>query len=221
LQRLLALSSLPSDTPKSARPTPTPAIGSQAGPAAPLHGWTSNEQSRHWSPRDRSDVIVLTEPPVLIRPTSAVRMSFLTGEQADCVSNGLPTDWLGPASENFDAFSLERGQDRERWEVVFTELWAVSGEHYLGTVIVRHSLTDALFRAGGHVDYHVVTPWRRQGHATRMLAQGLDFCRGLGLDRVLLTCSPTNEASRRVILHNGGQPDRRLGDDDRYWIGLS
>jgi len=38
---------------------------------------------------------------------------------------------------------------------------------------------------------------------------------------VLLTCSPTNEASRRVILHNGGQPDRRLGDDDRYWIGLS
>ena len=166
-------------------------------------------------------MISLAEPPVLARPTNQVRLSFLTGEQADCVSLGLSADWLGPASEDFDAFTRERGQDRERWGVTFSELWAVSGEHYLGTVIIRHTLSDDLFRAGGHIGYHVVTPWRRQGHATRMLRQALDVCRELGLRRVLLTCSPTNDDSHRVILHNGGQPDERLADEDRYWIDLS
>ncbi len=67
--------------------------------------------------------------------------------------------------------------------------------------------------------YHVVTPWRRQGHATRMLAAGLTECRGLGLDEVLLTCDPGNEPSRKVILANGGVPDGRKRGEDRFWIG--
>lgn len=68
--------------------------------------------------------------------------------------------------------------------------------------------------------YHVVAPWRRQGHATRMLTAGLGECRRLGLDRILLTCDPTNEASRRVILANGGTPDGRALGEDRFWIDL-
>jgi predicted acetyltransferase len=39
------------------------------------------------------------------------------------------------------------------------------------------------------------------------LAAGLAECEHLGLSRVLLTCTPDNEASRRVILANGGVPD--------------
>ena len=37
-----------------------------------------------------------------------------------------------------------------------TELWFVDGTDYLGTVIIRHQLTPALERAGGHIGYHVV-----------------------------------------------------------------
>jgi predicted acetyltransferase len=82
------------------------------------------------------------------------------------------------------------------WPVPSTVFWYVSGEYYL------------------------VAPWRRQGHATRMLAAGLDQCRGLGLDRVLLTCDAGNEPSRRVILANGGVPDGHRGGEDHFWIDL-
>ena len=58
------------------------------------------------------------------------------------------------------------------------------------------------------------------GHATRMLAAGLEQCRQLGLDRVLVTCAADNEPSRRVILANGGEPDAPADGEDRFWISL-
>ena len=74
----------------------------------------------------------------------------------------------------------------------------------MGTLVLRHGLTNALAEVRGHIGYHVVAPWRRQGHATRMLSLALVECRALGLERVLLTCDPSNEPSRRVIVANGG-----------------
>jgi len=98
--------------------------------------------------------------------------------------------------------------------------WYVSGEHYLGTLVIRHELTPELAEVGGHIGYHVVIPWQRQGHATRMLAEALPICQGLGLPRVLLTCATDNEPSRRVILANGGVPDGQVHGEDRFWITL-
>jgi predicted acetyltransferase len=137
-------------------------------------------------------------------------VSYLVGEQADCMLRGTPTQWLEAASDDFAGFvAARRG--------VF---WYVSGEYYLGTLVVRHQLTPELAETGGHIGYHVVAPWRRQGHATRMLAAGLEQCRGLGLDRVLVTCAIDNEPSRRVILANGGVPDGQRDGEDRFWISL-
>jgi predicted acetyltransferase len=168
---------------------------------------------------DRS-MITLPEPPHLEWPTTAVRMSYLTGEQADCQLRGTDTNWLAAASEDFDAFVAARRGVHTRWDVPITIFWYISGDHYLGSLVVRHELTEELDEVGGHVGYHVVAPWRRQGHATRMLAAGLAECRRLGLGRVLLTCTPDNEPSRRVILANGRVPDGRPRDEDRFWITL-
>jgi len=162
----------------------------------------------------------LIEPPQLASPTVAVRESYLAGERADCLLRGTPTDWLGPAADDFDDFVAGRHGVRTRWGVPSTIFWYVSGEHYLGTLVIRHRLTPALAQVGGHVGYHVVAPWRRQGHATRMLAAGLVECTRLGLSRVLLTCAADNEASHRVILANGGVPDGRIRGEDRFWITL-
>lgn len=165
-------------------------------------------------------MIKLPEPPRLMWPTTAVRTSYLVGEQADCLLRGTPTDWLGPASENFADFVAERRGVRTRWGVPSTIFWYVSGGFYLGTLVVRHRLTPELAEAGGHIGYHVVAPWRRQGHATRMLGAGLLECRRLGIDKILLTCDPGNEPSRKVILSNGGIADDRKRGEDRFWVSL-
>jgi predicted acetyltransferase len=166
-------------------------------------------------------MITLPEPPALVWPTTTVRTSYLVGEQADCLARGTDTAWLGPASEDFAAFVAERRGVRTRWDVPSTVFWYVSGEYYLGTLVVRHELTPELAEVGGHVGYHVVAPWHRQGHATRMLAAGLQECARLGLDRVLLTCSVTNEPSRKVILANGGVYDGTAQGEDRFWLSTA
>ncbi len=165
-------------------------------------------------------VIELPEPPRLTAPSTDVRVGYLVGEQADVVARGTDDAWLGPASRDFAAFVAARTGVVERWGVPSTLLWFTSGPYYLGTLVLRHRLLEHGY--GGHIGYHVVAPWRRQGHATAMLAQGLQHARDLGVDRALLTVAPENEWSRRVVLANGGVPDGRNGEgEDRFWIGTA
>ena len=153
-------------------------------------------------------------------PTTRVKTSYLVGEQADCLVRGTETDWLDAASADFDGFVAARRGVQHRWGVPSTIFWYVSRQFYIGTLVIRHELTDELTEIGGNIGYHVVAPWRRQGHATRMLAEGLERARRLGLRRVLLTCAADNVPSRRVILANGGRPDGRRRGEDRFWIDL-
>lgn len=165
-------------------------------------------------------MIRLAEPPRLVAPTTRVKTSYLVGEQADCLLRGTSTDWLDSASADFDAFVAARRGVQRRWGVPSTIYWYVSGQFYLGTLVIRHELTEELLEVGGNIGYHVVAPWRRQGHATRMLANGLNEARKLGLSRVLLTCAADNVPSRRVITANGGRADGRCRGEDRFWIAL-
>ena len=165
-------------------------------------------------------MIELPGPPRLVAPTTRVKTSYLVGEQADCIARETETDWLRDASTDFTAFVAARRGVHVRWGVPTTIFWYLSGPYYLGSLNIRHELTPELRDIGGHIGYHVVRPWTRQGHATRMLAAGLQHARALGLDRVLLTCTPDNVASRKVILANGGEPIEPRGEEDRFWIDL-
>jgi predicted acetyltransferase len=153
-------------------------------------------------------------------PSTRVKTAYLVGEQADCLARGTPTDWLDEASIDFGGFVAARRGVQIRWDVPSTIFWYISRQFYIGTLVIRHELTDELAEVGGHIGYHVVAPWRRQGHATRMLAEGLQRARRLGLRRVLLTCATDNIASRKVILANGGRPDGTRRGEDRFWIDL-
>jgi predicted acetyltransferase len=153
-------------------------------------------------------------------PTTAVRTSWLAAERADCEAQGGSTDLLESAEADFDALVAVRQGRPFWWGVPTTILWYVSGPHYLGELVIRHELTAALARTGGHIGYSIAPQWRGQGHGTRMLAAGLAECRGIGLRRVLLTCGSDNEASRRVILANGGVPDGQADGEDRFWIAV-
>ena len=159
--------------------------------------------------------------PRLILPTSSVRDSYLQGETETAIAEGLPTGWLDEAAADFACFVAQRRALRESWGVPVTELWFVDGTDYLCTVIIRHRLTPARERAGGHIGYHVVPGHRRRGHATQMLTQAKLVCRELGLSEILVTCPEDNLGSRRVIEANGGALDRIVDGEALYWLDTS
>jgi predicted acetyltransferase len=105
--------------------------------------------------------------------------------------------------------------------VPVTELWFVDGLEYIGTVIIRHRLTPALAREGGHIGYHVVPRHRRRGHATQMLAQAKPVCQELGLTELLVTCGEHNLGSRRVIEANGGALQRIVDGEAHYRLSTA
>jgi len=97
----------------------------------------------------------------------------------------------------------------------------------LGMINLRHNLGEPggyLAEFGGHIGYSVRPSERRNGYARVMVRLCLERCRELGLCRVLLTCAPSNEASRRVIVSCGGKFERLAESDrevlERYWIEL-
>ena len=96
----------------------------------------------------------------------------------------------------------------------------------VGMIQLRLQLTQALLRMGGNIGYSVRPDCRRLGYAGLMLDECLRQAATLGMSRVLITCSPSNLASRRTILSRGGQlenvlPSRSGQPVERYWIDLS
>jgi predicted acetyltransferase len=105
-----------------------------------------------------------------------------------------------------------------------TYWWVADGDTVLGAISLRHELNDVLLRAGGHIGYGIRPSARRRGLAGWALAAVLPYAKGLGLDRVLITCDVANEASRRTIERQHGVlediRDTELGRLRRYWIEL-
>jgi len=102
--------------------------------------------------------------------------------------------------------------------VPVTMLWMADGDEFLGSISVRHRLTDLLLTWGGHIGYSVRPGARRRGHAARALRSVLPRCRELGIDPVLVTCDVDNEASRRTIEGAGGAYEDTREGKLRYWV---
>ncbi len=130
--------------------------------------------------------------------------------------------------ERFEDFRT--GKNLPEGYVKATYLWLVDGDEFIGESSIRHSLTDALLRYGGHIGYGVrYTQWKK-GYGTHMLSRTLQYASGvLGLSRVLITCNDDNYGSARVIEKNGGiLQDKVINTIQgaeiltrRYWIDLA
>ena len=129
--------------------------------------------------------------------------------------------WLEKLRNDLDPDKLTEGR------VVGTTYFAVrerDGE-IVGTLNLRHELNAKLLEIGGHIGYGVRPSERGKGYATQMLKLALLICRDLGIERVLVTCDQGNDASRRVIVKNGGAHENDAVEEsgtvvERYWIEL-
>jgi predicted acetyltransferase len=111
-------------------------------------------------------------------------------------------------------------------EVPTTSLFAFVDGHIVGKVSIRHDLNSYFEITGGHVGFGVLSEYRGRGFATQILASALEYCRNIGLKKILLTCEESNVNSQKVIIRNGGVLDH-LSDPKqagakilRYWIKL-
>ncbi|MFP3991316.1 GNAT family N-acetyltransferase [Streptomyces sp. E11-3] len=171
--------------------------------------------------------------PRLVAPDVRLRVSFLEAmkefaaeDSGDTLARELAehgASWQEP--EGFARYvaavreeELEEGR-RPAGFVPATWYWYVDGDTFLGRIQLRHRLTPQLHDFGGHIGYGVRPSARRRGHATAMLRAILPYARGLGLERVLVTCDATNTGSRRAIEANGGVLEDERGGKLRYWVG--
>lgn len=105
-----------------------------------------------------------------------------------------------------------------------TTLWLVDNGAYIGTVDIRHKLTESLENYGGHIGYDIRPSQRGKGHGRTILALALPKARELGITRVRIMCDEHNVASRKVIEKNGGVfVDKGVNPENghatlRYWI---
>lgn len=172
--------------------------------------------------------------PHLVDPHPRYRDSFLEA-MAEFAEEGRTGDgsmvgsdlvdfagtWATP--DGFAAYVARLRHDsveprRPDW-VLTTSLWWVEAEQWLGRVSVRHTLgNDFLREVGGHVGYDVRRSARRRGHATAMLGAALPVAQRLGIERALISCDLDNEASRRTIEANGGEPDGQRQGKLRFWV---
>ena len=117
--------------------------------------------------------------------------------------------------------------DPPKGRVKCTQFIAANGEgRIIGTIQLRHELTDHLRIEGGHIGYTVRPSERRKGYATRMLLLCLKEAKKLRINRILITCSNDNLASEKTILHNGGVYKKLVTLENgtikkHYWIDLS
>ena len=123
----------------------------------------------------------------------------------------------------------ERGIGLPEGYVPATTFWLIDDDRFIGEISIRHELTPALRKFGGHIGYEIRYSEIRKGYGTKMLAMTLPYCKDvLHLDKVMITCDDDNIGSQKVIENNGGiLEDKIVNELDRgtiltrrYWIEL-
>ena len=183
------------------------------------------QNGRKW---DCSDLILTIPTDEYVEEICAYRQEFLDAGDSMDGTGPLrrfddPADWLREIETYRDPETVPAGKVQATQFILVRK----SDGKLLGMLQVRHYFNDYLEKYAGHIGYSVRPSERGKGYAKWMLRQGLDFCRSIGLTRVLISCEVVNEASRRTILANGGvyestvhEPNENI-DLQRYWIDLS
>ena len=96
----------------------------------------------------------------------------------------------------------------------------------VGMINIRYNLTDEMLRDAGHIGYGIRPEERGKGYSKLQLYLGLIKAKELNLDKVMIACYETNEASNKTIKALGGIFERKEFDQNEninsniYWINV-
>jgi len=135
--------------------------------------------------------------------------------------NGFHNDGFDVPLSRFPAFlakleDMRHGRALPSGYVPQTTFWVYADEHPVGISKLRHRLTDALRRTGGHIGYCIRPTERRKRYGNAMLRATLVEARELGITEALITVNVDNAPSWRMIEANGGVLGK-IEDGKRYY----
>ena len=98
-----------------------------------------------------------------------------------------------------------------------------SDDKIVGIIDLRHHINHPVLGTwGGHCGYSVRPSERGKGYAKEMLSLNIQKAKGMGIEKLLVTCDERNVVSEKTILANGGVYEKTIDVDDcrikRYWI---
>lgn len=121
---------------------------------------------------------------------------------------------------------LEKVNDDLNHEIRSIIFFAIrkSDKKLIGTINVRYPY-QGYVKVHGHIGYGVRPSERRKGYATKMLKLALEYCKDIGLGKVLITCDKSNIASAKTIIKCLGvletEEEQSNGELlQKYWIEL-
>jgi predicted acetyltransferase len=166
----------------------------------------------------------------LIRPNVGVVASYLDfvaemQQLGEKIWEGMILR-AGESKEQFVDRVLRSETCPDRGLVPETVYWGAIGQTVVGRIALRHRLNDNLKEFGGHIGYEVRPSYRRQGVAKEMLWLLLETPKAKQIGRLLLTCAPDNQASKKTIQANGGVLAKTAfakkwqRETNYYWIQL-
>ena len=79
-----------------------------------------------------------------------------------------------------------------------------SDNKIIGTIQLRHRLTDELEKHGGHIGYSIRPSERQKGYGKQQLLLVLEIAKQMKIPKVMISCYKDNIASSRTAISCGG-----------------
>lgn len=111
-------------------------------------------------------------------------------------------------------FCWDRGEDLPEGFVRQSVYWLCDETLPVGFGKIRHELTESSREEGGNIGYAIRKSCRGKGYGTILLKLLLDEARKLKIEEKILTVDKGNEASKAVIVKNGGV---LFDENDKRW----